>query len=94
MGGTAGIAEMLLQSHTGIIELLPALPSEWKSGKVKGLKARGNFEISMDWKEGILVSAEINGKAGSQGIYKYQDIVKEFSIPDSGVYRIRQLGDS
>ena len=88
MGGCAGIAELLLQSHSGIIELLPALPSEWKNGSVKGLKARGGFEVNMAWKEGELVSAQISGKKGAVGSFKYQGAVNEFEIPENGVYEL------
>ncbi len=60
-GGSAGIAEMLIQSQDGYIHLLPALPTAWKNGEVKGLKARGNKTIDIKWKDGKVVDFKIKG---------------------------------
>jgi alpha-L-fucosidase 2 len=63
-GGTAGMTEMLLQSHEGEISLLPALPDAWPNGSIKGIKARGNFEVEMTWENGRLVSGKIKSIIG------------------------------
>ncbi len=63
-GCTAGIAEMLLQSQDGAVEILPALPHEWKEGQVSGLMARGGFEVSIAWKENKAVKLSIRSKLG------------------------------
>jgi len=65
-GATAGIAEMLIQSHAGMIHLLPALPKDWPSGEVKGLKTRGGFVVDIVWNIGELVEASISSELGKK----------------------------
>ena len=64
LGGTAGIAEMLLQSHDGYIDPLAALPAEWKNGAYEGLAARGGFSVSAEWENGVIKSLSITSRAG------------------------------
>jgi alpha-L-fucosidase 2 len=61
---TAGVAEMLVQSHLGVIHLLPALPTAWPEGHVCGLRARGGFEIEITWHDGLLSQAKIISRQG------------------------------
>ena len=72
-GATSGIAEMLLQSHAGHIELLPALPAAWPEGHIKGLRARGGFEVDITWSAGALASAEIRSIGGETCSLRYRD---------------------
>lgn len=65
-GGSAGISEMLLQSHDGYIHLLPALPAAWKEGAVKGLRARGNKTVDISWKNGKVQSYHVKGAKGER----------------------------
>lgn len=65
-GGAAGVCEMLMQSGDGTIELLPALPRQWSSGSISGLKARGGFGVSMTWRDGRVTKATITGRPGTK----------------------------
>ena len=87
-GMTAGIAEMLVQSHEGSLQLLPCLPAEWPTGSVSGLRARGGFEIDQSWKTGTLVSATVRGQPGARGQIGYAGKTTAFTLPANGVLRI------
>ncbi len=84
LGYTAGVCELLLQSHLGEIDLLPALPKAWPNGKVTGLRARGGFEVSIEWKGGKLVSATVTSLLGSPCKIRYGSKVLTPAIPKGG----------
>ena len=81
-GMTSGVAEMLLQSNMGYINLLPALPDAWSDGSVEGLVARGNFELSYDWTDGKLNQAQIVSNKGGECQVQYSDIANA-TVTDS-----------
>ncbi|MDO9554212.1 glycoside hydrolase family 95 protein [Rhodonellum sp.] len=88
-GYTAGVAEMLLQSHEGnAIHLLPALPGAWASGEVKGLKARGNYSVDISWENGVLKSALITSLLGGKGKVNYQGKEKQFDLQKGAVLEL------
>lgn len=80
-GITAAIAESLLQSHAGEISLLPALPASWKDGSVSGLKARGDYEVSISWKDGKMTSCTIKSNLGKPFTVRYAGKTREISLP-------------
>jgi alpha-L-fucosidase 2 len=85
-GGSSGIAEMLVQSHTGVIELLPALPSEIPDGTVKGLCARGGFVLDLKWKQGKLQQVKVFSKTGNTCRLRYGSQEIELVTKKNGNY--------
>jgi alpha-L-fucosidase 2 len=79
-GATSGIVEMLMQSHTAEIELLPALPAAWANGSVQGLRARGGFEIDIAWKNGTLDHATIHSITGTSGTIRYREKIVDVKL--------------
>lgn len=79
-GGTAGIAEALLQSHGDYVELLPAVPAAWTSGQVKGLCARGGFELDIAWTDGKLSGVTVRSTTGRNLVLKYRQHLLPLSI--------------
>jgi alpha-L-fucosidase 2 len=92
-GATAGIAEMLLQSHDGVIRLLPALPDAWAEGHVEGLRARGGFEVELNWVSGKLVDARVMSTLGGVCKIRYKDKTVQLETRPGRTYNlVKQLG--
>lgn len=91
-GGTAGITEMLLQSHAGEVELLPALPGAWKKGYIHGLMARGGFQVDIDWENGKLKQACICSKLGNSLKLSYSGKIIELADTEKG--KVYQFGEN
>ncbi len=79
-GATAGIAEMLLQSHAGYLHLLPALPDVWPEGRITGLRARGGYEVDLSWKNGEVKDFTVYGVKGGMVRVKIGEEIKEISV--------------
>jgi alpha-L-fucosidase 2 len=89
-GATSGITEMLLQSHAGEIHLLPALPRAWPHGRVTGLRARGGFELDIEWRAGKLTQSTIRSQNGTNCKVRYGEKVVTLRVPRGGVVRLNE----
>jgi alpha-L-fucosidase 2 len=87
-GGAAGVADMLMQSRPGEIELLPALPGVWPTGSVKGLRARGGIEVDVTWKDGKLAGAALRSAAGKKVALRYGDRTAEVELRPGQDYQV------
>ncbi len=87
-GGTAGVCEMLMQSHNGLIELLPALPAQWATGQISGLKARGGYELSLSWTDGKVTQAQIKAVKKSKVKVRLNGETKELKLKKGKVTKI------
>ena len=87
-GGTSAIVEMLLQSQTGEIELLPALPTAWQTGSVKGLRARGGFEVDIAWRDGKLETATLRNRSGATAKLRYGNQTASVEVKPDQVVRL------
>lgn len=106
-GGTSGISEMILQSHDGLINILPAIPDDWQDGEIKGMKARGGFEIDITWKNKQVTQLVIRSSIGGNCIIKTPNTLKlvgnqslkkaklfdayDFQTVKGGVYVLKSL---
>ena len=85
-GFTAGVAEMLLQSHEGFIEVLPALPEKWKTGSFRGLTARGGFTVDASWENGSVTSVSVQSLNGGRLRIKINDVILEADTEKGKIY--------
>ena len=88
-GGTAGVCEMLLQSHAGRIELLPALPVAWDEGEVRGIRARGGFTIDMKWRGDTVTEARISSAKGGTATVAYNGKERKVSLEPGETVTLR-----
>ena len=84
---------MLMQSHMGFVHLLPALPDAWAEGAVSGLRAKGNFTVSISWKNGKLAEATILSGSGEPCEVRYGDSVLKFKTKRGGSYKVKLDND-
>jgi alpha-L-fucosidase 2 len=88
-GGANGILEMLLQCVDGEIELLPALPAAWPTGFARGLRARGGFELDLEWRDGKLLQATLRGKPGGTAQVRYREGLRRVRVPPGASITLR-----